>query len=135
MLIRRTIRNNKARKALNAFFAVALLLLYLAGNTGSGIVHQLFHGRQSLVLHTPAQEKDVCHRAIYHFGKDPRHNSHVTVNDKTDRCHLLVHADQLAITIPSHQAPHRITVFLDNLTVAQIGPVSVERSSRAPPLV
>lgn len=133
MLTGKTTRKTKAGKAVNALFAVVLLLLYVAGNTGSGIVHQLFHTR-SLVLHTPAQEKDVCHRAIYHFGKDPRHNSHVTVHDKTDQCHLLAHGDELTATISGHEAAHSNTLFIEELTVARLVDVPVHLPSRAPPL-
>ena len=125
----------EARRMLNALLAMVLLVLYVAGNTGSGIVHQLFHTGLSLVLHTPAQERDVCHRAIYHFGKDPKHNVHLTVSDKTDRCHLLVHADQLAIDIPEQPALAPAIAFIENLRVGPAAQIYIALSSRAPPLI
>jgi hypothetical protein len=124
-----------ARRMLNALLAMVLLVLYVAGNTGSGIVHQLFHTGPSLVLHTPAQERDVCHRAIYHFGKDPKHNVHLTVSDKRDRCHLLVHADQLALDIPRQTAMSPAIAFVENLTVGGAAQIYLVLSSRAPPLI
>lgn len=125
----------EAGRMLNALLSMTLLVLYVAGNTGSGIVHQLFHTGPSLVLHTPAQERDVCHRAIYHFGKDPKHNVHLTVSDKTDRCHLLVHADQLAMAIPQQPAVRAAIAFVETLAVAQSAQICIVFSSRAPPLI
>jgi hypothetical protein len=130
---RRSVRKIKTRKALRSVGAALLLFCYLAGNASFGILHRLLHQQQTTVSHSPAQERDVCHRAIYHFGKDPKHNAHFAISEKSDRCLLLAHAEQILIADPTSERaiPHGDQP--QTCIALQFSGTSILLPSRAPP--
>lgn len=132
---RKSVRKTNSRKALRAFGAAVLLFFYMAGNTSFGILHQLLHQRQITVSHSPSQEKDVCHRAIYHFGKDPKHNSHYAISEKDDRCHLLAHTEQILISDPRPERIVPVCAQAQSRIDLQFSGISILLPSRAPPTV
>ncbi len=131
----KSVRVTTSQKSLKTLAAALLLLLYLVGNTSSGILHQLFHERQTAVSHSRTQEKDLCHRAIYHFGKDPKHNSHFAVSEKSDKCHLFSHTEQISVRNLSSECCQPNPLLPEGLTHFQFSNTYVPLPSRAPPLV
>src|SRR5688500_20288559 len=72
------------------FSASLLLLLYLAGNVQVESFHKVFHSFEQ-ALHSSDEEKDPCHRAIYHDSKQEGcdHKTHVTEVKKCPLCHIV----------------------------------------------
>ena len=67
--------------------ACALLLLYGAGSTQTGYLHQLFHPDEIATVHSAKEELDPCHQSIYHGSvKGCRHDFHMT---KVPSCGLV----------------------------------------------
>jgi hypothetical protein len=115
---------------------VLLATAYIIGNSPGEALHKLFHNQET-VVHTVDQEKDSCHRTIYHQEKEDgcKHKSHISKVDKCTLCHALSHIDQIAISdstcefistdvdIASRIIPHHFSFAGTNLP------------ARAPPLV
>jgi hypothetical protein len=132
---RRSVAKTNTKTALRNLGAAVLLFCYLAGNASFGILHQFLHPRQTTVLHSPAQEKDVCHRAIYHFGKDPKHNSHFAVSEKDDHCLLLAHTEQILVTAPTAQYTIPVCAQPQSCAPLRFSSVYTLLPSRAPPVI
>lgn len=129
------IRNKKAKEARKVFFAALLLAFYLFGNTGFGILHEFLHLNTSLVSHSPEQEKDACHRAIYHFGKDGKHHFHITLTGKHDRCNLLLHVDQISLRSFQEISDSSPFFRVDRPVTFRFSDTFSQRPPRAPPLI
>ena len=80
-------------ESIKIFSMTFLLLAYLTG-TNQFIVNNFLITRASTVLHTPEQEKDPCHRTIYHYEKHPcPHKFHLITGDNCDHSFLFSHSD------------------------------------------
>jgi hypothetical protein len=137
MSILKTItRNKRIRKGLKAATVILLLAIYIAGGTSCGAFHRLLHQDKSVISHSSEEEKDPCHRVIYHFEKDNvcKHDSHFSVKEKCGQCHILCKSDQITVWISSNEsvAPHTLTSA--SLTFACLAQISFDHPSRAPPL-
>lgn len=79
--------------------AVLLAAAYIIGNSPGEALHKLFHNQET-VVHTVDQEKDSCHRTIFHQEKEDgcKHKSHISKVEKCTLCHALSHIDQIAIS-------------------------------------
>lgn len=119
------------------WLAVLLLSLYVCGTIGADLGHQFFHAHHDTALHTVVQEKDPCHRALYHHDitHGCHHRSHVGKVEKHKHCHTLFHADQLipAGVLPkiSFQADGTLT----GLTSAALPGIDLQQSLRGPPAI
>jgi len=115
---------------------ILLLAGYLAGNAVYGFIH-LLHGHQTLISHSADQEKDPCHRAIYHFEKENicKHNSHVATKEKCDQCYIFFHSDQMFVRNPAIPSDDFEFVISGVLTPTLLSDVSLHHPSRAPPLL
>jgi hypothetical protein len=94
------IRRKKMRRDFGSALSLCFLVLYIAGVTSqSEGFHQFFHWHDKSVTHNEAQEKDPCHRSIYHDDTSTgcSHDSHVVVTDKCQLCDLISHNDQILI--------------------------------------
>ncbi|HEX9651087.1 MAG TPA: hypothetical protein VGA21_11030 [Cyclobacteriaceae bacterium] len=82
------------------FLVILLLFLYTLGNTEFETLHLVIHPDDSLA-HTANQEKDSCHRAIYHNEPEEgcSHKSHVLLKVKCGLCDQVCHSDQVHFTI------------------------------------
>lgn len=85
MIIRISAQRKKG--LLRWFAALSLMLLYGAGSTQTGYLHQLFHPDEVAEIHTPKQESDPCHRSLFHGVADAcDHEFHVV---KVSSCGLV----------------------------------------------
>jgi len=87
----------RLQERFKTFSGLLLLLLYLAGNVQVESFHRVFHSLEK-ALHSTEQEKDPCHRAIYHEIKKEGcdHKTHLTGIKKCPLCHVIPFGDQHA---------------------------------------
>ena len=117
------------------FSALLLLLLYLTGNVQVESFHKAFHTFEQ-VLHSSDEEKDPCHRAIYHDSKQKGcdHKTHVTTVKKCPLCHIVPMNDKhIAVghSFESFFSPSGFDEVLFSFTTTEI---SGSLSARAPPV-
>ncbi|MEO5979279.1 MAG: hypothetical protein ABIS36_05500 [Chryseolinea sp.] len=75
-----------------------LLILYLGGNTQIGFLHQLVHPDELADTHTAVQEKNACHRALFHGEASAcNHEFHLGKANACNLSHTLTHSDQIFI--------------------------------------
>jgi hypothetical protein len=115
-------------------FAAVLLFLYVLGNVQVESFHQAFHSLEK-ALHSTEQEKDPCHRAIYHevTNEGCDHKTHLSAPKKCPLCHVVPFNEQHLAVINSAEP-----AFLPDEFGQQIIPVEIYGSilqlpSRAPP--
>ena len=114
-----------------------LLILFIVGTSHAGLLYAFGHDRHVQVSHSYNEERDPCHRKIYHndvnAGCD--HDVHLTVVDKCDLCKFAVHVDKALLT-----SVNQLTLKLDQNTVSFYkrnldSYWAVLSSSRAPPTI
>ena len=117
------------------FSALLLLLLYLTGNVQVESFHKAFHSFEQ-ALHSSDEEKDPCHRAIYHDSKQKGcdHKTHVTAVKKCPLCHIVpLNEKHIAVShsFESFFSTSDFATFSFSFTVTEI---SGNLSARAPPV-
>lgn len=124
------------RTASVAICACFLAVAYFMGTLPAEVWHDIVHAHEQAPLHTVIQEKDPCHRSIYHHDKASgcQHKTHLTGNKK---CCFSVVTINTAQLISSYNVP---TVSHADSTqpIAQchllVDTILLNRSSRAPPV-
>ena len=117
------------------FSALLLLLLYLTGNVQVESFHKVFHSFEQ-ALHSSDEEKDPCHRAIYHDSKQEGcdHKTHVTAVKKCPLCHIVpLNEKHIAVchSFESFFSPSDFTEFSFSFPAIEI---CGNLSARAPPV-
>jgi len=128
-------RNKNLMQPVQVFSAWLLLLLYLTGNVQVETFHKVFHSFEQS-LHSSDQEKDPCHRAIYHDSKQKGcdHKTHVTAVKKCPFCHIVpVKEKHIGINyvFESFSSPPDFSDFSVLTILVEIFP---NLSARAPPI-
>lgn len=124
--------NSTIGKMLPLFFVV----LYVVGTTHIEWVHSFAHEHANGVLHSGEEEKDPCHRSIYHNDIEHgcHHDSHLIVSDKCKMCDLVSHGDYVflppAFFLKEEFLTQHFTAYKESLERYW----SVISSSRAPPI-
>jgi hypothetical protein len=123
------------RASAKAALYILLLTAYIVGICRFEGLHELFHSRDQHVTHTEIEEKDPCHRAIYHHEveKDGNHDSHVAASDKCDLCDIISHTDQLLLLKFEATHPHYFSLTFGSYSAAISGAELSLALSRAPP--
>jgi len=121
---------------MKSLFGVILLFLYIAGNVEVDSFHQLFHAYEK-ELHSSEQEKDPCHRAIYHDSKKDGcdHKTHLTEIKKCPLCHVVPHNEQNIAAGHSHEGHFLQDAFNNAFYLSQSGEIFSDLSVRGPPIV
>jgi hypothetical protein len=117
------------------FLSVVLLAaVYIIGNSPDEALHKLFHNQET-VVHTVAQEKDSCHRTIYHHEKEAgcKHKSHLSQVDTCSLCHALSHIDQIAISDSTCEFISTDLEITGKLISHHLSLVEANLPARAPP--
>lgn len=129
-------RDEKAR-GLKALFYILLLTFYVAGPSGFELLHELSHSHRHLVSHSEPQEKDPCHRAIYHHDveKGCGHNSHIVVTDKCELCDMIFHTDQIVLSNSESTARQFISTEFAFCSTEFVSTGQSILPSRAPPTI
>ena len=114
----------------------SLLLLYVFSYFSFELIHQFEHSHEYEALHTEENEKEACHRAVFHFEKDAcDHKTHVTSLEKhCDLCDVIVQQNRLVlhIELPELKSGFSITDF--DYTQVLFSTYRSTRQSRAPPV-
>lgn len=128
---------SELKSLLKAYSILLLVLLYLVGSARIESVHQLFVQHAAPVLHAQEQEKDPCHRSIYHQERsaDCKHTTHIVDNHKCPMCDsqvhtVQIHEDNLGVVSPFFESA--ISTISQSTTIAGYYSYS---SSRAPPFM
>ena len=99
-IMTRGISTKRLKRGAIQVLTLFVLVLYTAGTSHLEYLHSMFHGHDVAVTHSDAQEKDPCHRLLYHNdtmqGCD--HSSHLIVSDKCEMCDLVYHGDQTMLS-------------------------------------
>lgn len=111
MRSKHTILRTRFRLHFQQVAAVLLLGTYLAGISPE-LAHAVIHDHSHGTLHTPATEKDPCHRSIYHHDKESGcdHEAHITSTEKCN-CNIAFQPTQLTT---SHAIVSQVS-FQDHL--------------------
>ena len=120
---------------MRTFFAWLLLFLYLVGSVQIESFHEVFHSFEQ-ALHSFDQEKDPCHRAIYHDSKKEGcdHKTHVTAVKKCPLCHLVpLNEKHISVShvFESFSAPDDFENFCFSVRIVEL---AENLCARAPPL-
>ena len=128
--------HNKTTNCFRACCAVFLLVLYITGNTQFEGFHKLFHAHQVVADHSIANEKDPCHRSIYHHEKNKDlHRSHLIKAENCNLCHVFFHTDQLTFADSSCKFIPSGSAFTERLIAVQLTDIIVQLPLRAPPVI
>ena len=93
-----TLGKSKCRMAVLGPFL--LLILYLVGTSQLGFLYAFGHDHEVQISHSYKEEKDPCHRQIYHNDVEAGcdHDVHLTISDKCYLCDFAVHTDKTLLT-------------------------------------
>lgn len=112
-------QKKQLKTAISGGFALIMLFIYLTGAIQFNILHASFHAHTQEELHSPENEKEACHKAIYHQDQagSCHHKTHLVAHDQCSLCHLIVSMaqplfqaveDQLFV----HNSPIQINRYL-----------------------
>lgn len=111
------------------------LLLYGVGSLSTEGVHAFLHSNE-LALHTVQQEKDPCHRNIFHQdNKSCEHKTHVDKVRKCPLCQFSFHADQWFSEEAHSDKVEFVPVVSKAKNTFQLHASALQLPSRAPPVL
>lgn len=89
----------KRRRGLRQGFSFAMIVLYSVCTSLAGVLHAVVHAHEVAVTHSAVQEKDPCHRMLYH-GEAAAcdHDAHLIDSDKCPLCDVVCHVGQAIVT-------------------------------------
>lgn len=121
---------------LPSLIALTLLVLYVSCYLHTEVIHHLSHTQKVQDLHSIENEKNPCHRSVYHHEKKScEHKAHLTKSDTCSECQFSIDhnkyldTQQLAATIVHYNSFEVIAIAFF------IADFSIHRSDRAPPVV
>jgi hypothetical protein len=122
---------------LKVVLCIFLLTFYIAGTSQLETLHQFFHSHDHLTSHSEAQEKNPCHREIFHHDieKGCGHGSHIVVRDKCELCDVTFHIDQIFLARSGAQSIIFFSVDFVDSSPDAVGLSQSNLSSRAPPAI
>ena len=129
-------KNSGVVHGLKAALYIFLLMFYVVGTCQLEALHQFFHSHNNLISHSEEEEKDACHRAVYHPETEKKcDHSHIVVADKCELCDLIFYTDQVLLSsLSSPSIKFFVVDFVFNSSDI-IGTGQSIDSSRAPPEV
>ena len=125
----------RLRGRLKALSAVLLLLLYVMGSVQVETFHETLHSFEKS-LHSSDQEKDPCHRAIYHETNNEGcdHKTHVTAVKKCPLCHVVPFNAQGVAASQSFQPKDHSNDFNNFSFSHHVKEIFTDLPARAPPV-
>jgi hypothetical protein len=136
MLIKKKVRSKSVAQGLKAFGVFFLLLAYVIGNSQLDTFHTFFHAHEEVVIHSPEQEADQCHRAIYHKDIEDgcEHKAHFTTYDKCNLCDGIFYNEHLSISNPSSELTNPSAALIGDVISFSIIEIVLYLPLRAPPI-
>lgn len=135
MFFRKARVNKSFLERLKTFSVTLLLLLYVAGNVQVETFHQFFHSLEK-ALHSTEQEKDPCHRAVYHDSKKDgcNHKTHITAVKKCPLCHVIP-LNETHIATSNSFAFIGLPIIFNDLSLSfHVADTLIGLPARAPPV-
>lgn len=131
------VKSKRLKQNIGQMFGLLLVILYVVGTSQLEFIHSFAHDHEALVSHTPEQEKDPCHRLIYHDDVEQgcHHHSHLIVSDKCQICDHVYHGDQNLSTNVSFSTLEFSQVQFCIYKQELDSYWAVISSSRAPPVI
>ena len=125
----------KQHSSILRMLTLLLLVFYIVGTSSLQILHVFTHDHEQAVIHSPEQEKDPCHRLIYHHDATQScdHDSHVGASDTCDMCDLAYHGDEALLNSITFRTACLKQEFFSHHKVNLDSYWAVISSSRAPP--
>jgi hypothetical protein len=129
------IQKNYIANSAKILAVVLLAAAYIIGNSPDEALHKLFHNQEAVVVHTIDQEKNSCHRSIYHQEKEDgcQHKSHISKVDACSLCHALSHIDQIAISDSTCEFISTGVEITGKLISHHLSLIETNLPARAPP--
>ncbi len=133
MLKKTTLR--KRQDSIWQMLTLLLLVFYIAVTSSLQILHVFAHDHEQAVTHSPEQEKDPCHRLLYHHddAQSCDHDSHLVASDTCDMCDLAYHGDQALLNTFILRTARLKQEYFSHHKVNLDSYWAVISSSRAPP--
>jgi len=121
--------------SIGKILTLMLLVFYIAGTSDVELLHSLIHTHDVAATHSDEQEKDPCHRLIYHNDTEQgcSHDSHLIVSDKCEMCDLVYHGDHTMLVNPTFFTEEFSSELFDFYKISLDSYWAVISSSRAPP--
>jgi hypothetical protein len=125
----------KMRNGISKILAFLFVILYVVGTSNLDLLHKLVHKHKAAVTHNEEQEKDHCHRLIYHndVERGCNHHSHSIVSDNCQMCDMACHGDQSIVPDISFGPTEFSSEHFDFYKQSLGSYWAVISSSRAPP--
>jgi hypothetical protein len=124
------------RSTTMSWSALVLLVLYVFCSLHTDVIHRLSHAHELQDLHSIKNEKDQCHKSVYHHEKNScEHKAHLTKSDKCSECQFSVErikyldSQQTAATVVHHNSFEAIVITFF------VADFSIHTSDRAPPVI
>jgi hypothetical protein len=127
----------KVKHGIGKTMTFLLVTLYVAGTSHLELLHSYFHEHDILVTHSEQQEKDPCHRLIYHNdgAQGCHHDSHLTASEKCQTCDLVYHPHKTILSNTYFELRQFANSYFEFYKLSLDSYWSVISSSRAPPTV
>ncbi len=126
----------KRQQRYGTVFSILCLAFCVVIAPETNALHQFLHSHQQEVSHNDIEEKDPCHRSIYHHDVEGCHHpSHIGITDQCDLCNLFFHSDPFVL---SKSESTQVDFFSPNLIPSSRQLVCIDQSvgsSRAPPAI
>ncbi|SKC81604.1 hypothetical protein SAMN05660236_3983 [Ohtaekwangia koreensis] len=112
-----------------------LSILYIAGSLQFELLHSFIHRHELVITHSHDQEKDPCHRSIYHNDTQEgcEHDAHLIVSTKCQMCDLAFGGDQTILSYVVSAHGGFSTEYFEFYKLNLESYKAVLSSSRAPP--
>jgi hypothetical protein len=135
ILQRMTATASKTISSLKISAVMLLVIIYALGALRPESLHRLFHSHQNIEQHFAENEKDPCHRSIYHGGVTGcKHKAHVLQTSKCNYCDITSFTGHILVPDPetnyTRAIPAVFRYFDPHFSVA----VTLNLSARAPPV-
>lgn len=123
------------RGSIHQVLTLLFVVLYICGSSNRELLHGLFHSDNVVVTHTEQQEKDPCHRTIYHFdtAQECDHDSHLFAPDKCSMCDVALYHEHILMPEAELEVTEFPSCHFENYKVSTDSYFAVISSSRAPP--
>jgi hypothetical protein len=112
-----------------------LSILYIAGSLQFELLHSFIHRHELVITHSQDQEKDPCHRSVYHNETEEgcEHDAHLIVSTKCQMCDLAFGGDQTTLPHVEFSLGGFSTEYFEFYKLNLESYKAVLSSSRAPP--
>lgn len=131
------VTSKKQRQTIMKVAVLLLLALYFGGSSHLEFLRSFVYDHHVVVVHSEEQEKDPCHRLIYHDDTEQGcgHDSHLIGSDECQMCDLVYQGDQTLLSNNEFESENFSNKFFVLYKENIYSYRDAIRSSRAPPVL